>query len=171
MAIALVAVCDIQQAGFHEDIYGFIRVTHPLNSHLAMTAALWRGIAEQLAEWIYRRLSGENVRLRLTGVDWLATEAKRRAVRWRLGNSMQRPIPATCAECGKALPKGRRRFCSDNCMRAWHGGVLTTAGMMAIANLTREERSERSRRSQASRTPEERSRSARRAANARWGST
>ena len=42
---------------FHEDLYGFIRVTHPLNSHLAMSASLWRGIAEQLAQWIYKRLT------------------------------------------------------------------------------------------------------------------
>lgn len=153
---------------FREDIYGFIRVTHPLNSHLAITAALWRGIAETLAQWIYRRLSGEGAALRLTGVDLLAPDARRRAQRWRLGNALQRPIPATCTECGKALPKGRRRFCSDDCMRAWHGEVLTTAGMLAITRLSPEARSERSRRSAASQTAAERSESARRAANARW---
>src|ERR1700737_2349619 len=152
---------------FREDIYGFIRVTHPLNSHLAMTAALWRGIAEQLAQWICRRLSGEKPHLRLTGVDVLAAEATRRAVRWRLGNRLSRPIPRTCAECGKALPKRRRKFCTHDCRRAWYGDVLT-AGMIAIANLSPEQRSERARRSAASRTPEQRSQSARRAANARW---
>ncbi len=153
---------------FREDIYGFIRVTHPLTSHLAMTAALWRGIAEQLAEWIYRRLNGENAALRLIGVDWLSSEARRRAVRWRLGHTMQRPVPATCAECGKALPKGRRRFCSGDCMRAWHGEVLTTAGMLAISRLSPAARSDRSRRSALSRSPEARREAARTAARARW---
>jgi CRISPR-associated endonuclease Cas1 len=118
---------------FREDIYGFIRVTHPLNSHLAMTAALWRGIAEQLAQWIYQRLSGANVHLRLTGVDLLAGDATSRAARWRVGNALQRPIPRTCAECGKALPTRRRKFCSDDCVRAWHGGHPNAAGLTAIA--------------------------------------
>jgi CRISPR-associated endonuclease Cas1 len=118
---------------FREDIYGFIRVTHPLNSHLAMTAALWRGIAEQLAQWIYRRLSDETPRLRLTGVDMLAAEATRRAVRWRLGNAMQRPIPATCAECGRALPKGRRKFCSGDCSASYHHDTPFQATVAAIA--------------------------------------
>jgi CRISP-associated protein Cas1 len=105
---------------FREDVWGYIRVTHPLNSHLAMTAALWRGIAEELVQWIYRRLSGENVALRLTGVNVLAAEATRRAVRWRLGNRLSRPVPATCAECSKALPKSRRKFCSGECSQAYH---------------------------------------------------
>jgi hypothetical protein len=118
---------------FREDIYGFIRVTHPLNSHLAMTAALFRGIAEQLARWIYRRLSGENVRLRLTGVDLLAGDATSRAARWRVGNALQRPIPRTCAECGKVVSNRRRRFCSDDCIREWHGGHPNAAGLAAIA--------------------------------------
>src|SRR6266446_3811174 len=118
---------------FREDIYGFIRVTHPLNSHLAMTAALWRGIAEQLARWIYKRLSGENAALRLTGVDLLAGDAKSHALRWRPGNGLQRPIPSTCAECGKALPKPRRRFCSGDCVISYHGGDPLLAGPAASA--------------------------------------
>ena len=52
----------------------------PLNSHLAMTAALWRGMAEQLALWIYKRLSGENAALRLAGAT--ANDVKRHARRW-----------------------------------------------------------------------------------------
>jgi hypothetical protein len=58
---------------------------------------------------------------------------KRRAERWRLGNAMQRPIPATCAECGKALPTRRRKFCSDDCVTAWHGGKPVAPGLAAIA--------------------------------------
>jgi CRISPR-associated protein Cas1 len=44
---------------FFETIEGFIRVTHPLNSHLAMTAVLWRGLADQLVRWFLARLTGD----------------------------------------------------------------------------------------------------------------
>jgi CRISPR-associated protein Cas1 len=118
---------------FREDIFGFIRVTHPLNSHLAMTASLWRGIAEQLAAWFVQALDrGRPARLKLSDV-WIETEAGRRAERWRLGKALQRPIPATCAECGKALPTRRRKFCSDDCVTAWHGGKPVAPGLAAIA--------------------------------------
>jgi CRISPR-associated endonuclease Cas1 len=118
---------------FHEDIQGFIRVMHPLNAHLAMTAALWRGIANTLARWIYARLSGENATLRLPAAQLYTRDAARRALRWSVGRSLQRPIPATCMECGRALPKRRRKFCSDNCARDWHGGKPFAAGLAAIA--------------------------------------
>lgn len=118
---------------FREDIYGCIRVTHPLNSHLAITAPLWRGIAEQLARWIYKRLSGENATLQLAGVPSIETDAKSRAARWRLGNVLQRPIPSTCAECGKALPKRRRRFCSAECVVSYYGKDPLSAGPAASA--------------------------------------
>jgi hypothetical protein len=145
---------------FREDIYGFVRVTHPLNSHLAMTAALWRGMAEQLALWIYKRLSGENAALRLAGAT--ANDVKRHARRWHSLRSVgegshtlqsfsgggQRPIPHTCAECGKVLPKGRRKFCSAECTHAWHGGRPIDVGLRAIARarVARAERGERMKR-------------------------
>lgn len=31
-----------------------------------------------------------------------------------------RKSPIRCAKCGGALPKGRRKFCSDRCSNAWH---------------------------------------------------
>jgi CRISPR-associated protein Cas1 len=76
---------------FFEDYRGQIRLMRPLNSHLAMTAALWREIADQLAQWFYKRLSGNNASLRLKFVD-LEIEAGRRAKRWALGNALQRPV-------------------------------------------------------------------------------
>jgi hypothetical protein len=98
-----------------------------------MTASLWRGIGEEMAAWIAQALSsGKPARLQLRDV-WIENEATRRAERWRLGNAMQRPIPATCAECGKALPTRRRKFCSDDCVTEWHGGKPVTAGLAAIA--------------------------------------
>jgi CRISPR-associated endonuclease Cas1 len=106
---------------FFETVEGYVRITHPLNSHLAMTVALWRGIADQLVQWLFARLAGDaKARLHLRPVD-IEREATRRAKRWALGNSIQRPIPTTCMECGKALPNRRRKFCSDDCMRSYHG--------------------------------------------------
>jgi CRISP-associated protein Cas1 len=118
---------------FLETIEGFISVTHPLNSHLAMTAVLWRGIADQLAQWFYSRLAGDKkAELQLKPVFDGENEAKRRAVRWALGNSIERPIPTTCQECGKALPNRRRKFCSAECTRSYHGGAPVQAGLAAI---------------------------------------
>jgi hypothetical protein len=127
---------------FREDVHGFIRCTHPLIAHLAMTTALWRGIVESVVQWFYKRLSGENARLRLDA-DMLATKGTRRAVRWRLGNSLQRPIPTTCMTCGKALPARRQKFCSAQCVRGYHGP--THAGMIAMvrARALRAERGEK----------------------------
>src|SRR5271169_6784093 len=129
---------DVQRSGFPR---GSSRV-HPrdasAHSHLAMTAALWRGIAEELAAWIVRSFtSGKPARLILRDV-WIQTEAKRRADRWRLGNTLQRPIPAMCAECGKALPNKRRKFCSDDSVRVWHGGSSVTAATIAARAARRQ---------------------------------
>jgi hypothetical protein len=97
---------------------------HPLSSHLAKTAALWRGLADQLAQWFYKSLSTGRVSgLKLAFID-LATEATRRAARRTLGNALQKPIPPTCAECGKALPKQRREFCSRECRRLYNRGEV-----------------------------------------------
>jgi CRISPR-associated protein Cas1 len=118
---------------FFETIEGFIRVTHPLNSHLAMTAALWRGLADQLVRWFLARLTGDmKAQLQLRPVFDGENEAKRRAVRWTLGNTIERPIPTTCQECGKALPHRRRKFCSAECTRSYHGGAPVEAGLAAI---------------------------------------
>jgi hypothetical protein len=37
---------------FHELSDGEVRLSHPLNSHLAHTAALWRKACEPVAEWL-----------------------------------------------------------------------------------------------------------------------
>src|SRR6516165_1235678 len=39
---------------FHELPDGEVRLSHPLNSHLAHTAALWRKACEPIAEWLAR---------------------------------------------------------------------------------------------------------------------
>jgi CRISPR-associated endonuclease Cas1 len=117
---------------FIEGANGAVRITRPLSSHLAMTAGLWRGLAEQLAQWFYQCLSTERIpALKLAFVD-IEAYAKRRAARWSLGNALQSPVPTTCAECGKALPEKRRKFCSNECMRFHYGGTPAEAGLAAI---------------------------------------
>jgi CRISPR-associated endonuclease Cas1 len=117
---------------FIEGANGAVRITRPLSSHLAMTAGLWRGLAEQLAQWFYQCLSTERApTLKLAFVD-IETYAKRRAARWSLSNALQRPVPTTCAECGKALPEKRRKFCSNECMRFYYGGALAEPSLAAL---------------------------------------
>src|SRR5262249_13408759 len=52
--------------------------------------------------------------------------------RWSLGNALQRPVPTTCVECGKALPEKRRKFCSNECMRFYYGGAPTEVSLAAL---------------------------------------
>lgn len=141
---------------FMEHGRGNIRIIRPLSSHLAMTAALWRGIAEQLAQWFYQCLeTGKVVPLRLPAVD-IETDARRRAVQWALGNAVQRPIPRTCRECGKALSDRRRKFCSADCRNVYYDGKPSAPGLAAIATLTPAQRSERSRKANAALSSEQR---------------
>jgi CRISP-associated protein Cas1 len=116
---------------FIEGLRGDVRIMHPLNSHLAMTSAVWRGIATALVDWFGNCLSTDRVRpLQLTAnVD---TASRGRAIRWRVGNGLQRPIPAVCANCGKALPPRKRKFCGTECMTAWHEGAPQRPSIAAI---------------------------------------
>jgi hypothetical protein len=107
---------------FIEDTSGGVRVVRPLSSHLAMTAAVWRGLAHQLVQWFYKCLSTERLSgLKLSLID-VEGKAGRRTARWTLGNALQRPIPPTCAECGKALRGNRRKFCSKECTQLYNEG-------------------------------------------------
>jgi hypothetical protein len=69
--------------------------------------------------------------LRLKSVD-IRSDARRRALRWALGNALQLPIPTTCSECGKTLPDRRRKFCSNPCAQSYYGGTPVPATLMAI---------------------------------------
>jgi CRISPR-associated protein Cas1 len=115
---------------FIEDAAGGIRVVHPLNSHLAMTAPLWRHPAEQIVTWFAAALSGERIRLRLDGLP--TSHSKSRARFWRPGRGVARPIPPTCAHCGRVLPKRQRRFCSVACQREFHGPESIKVAQAAI---------------------------------------
>jgi hypothetical protein len=126
---------------FFEQHDGSIRITHPLISHLTMTASLWRSPADDVAAWVAAKLRGEKARLRLRATlpkvashsDLLGGEAKRHALRWRIGGILEAPIPKTCFECGRALTSWRRKFCSSECGLSFHGGSPPRIAALAAA--------------------------------------
>lgn len=95
---------------FYEEGDGAIRLTRPLTSHLAMTAAVWRPAAQAVAGWLARALAGSvGSELRLLA-PLSALPAPKRT--WQ---GSEPPIARTCHECGKALAATRRKFCSEPC--------------------------------------------------------
>ena len=122
---------------------GEVRLTHPLNAHLAHTAALWRKLAEPVADWlrdaflraVYARagrIAGDRVPrlpplarllppLTRIGMEGSPDQGKRYA--WPAVET----APSACRECGRALPRSRasrrRAYCSRSCAadnrRAW----------------------------------------------------
>lgn len=107
---------------FIESISGGVQLMPPLPSHLAMTIALWRGIAGQLVQWFVDCLTREKATA-LTLAYNITTNSQGRAHRWNYSRGLQRPIPATCIECGKLLPARKRKFCGNECVTAWYGGI------------------------------------------------
>jgi hypothetical protein len=110
---------------FLEDVSGGVRIMRPLSSHLAMSAGLWRGIADKLAQWFVACLQNDKIRLPMLHLPVinLSARAGGHAARWQLGNHLQSVMPRLCRECGKTLMVGsrRRRFCSDDCRLSFHG--------------------------------------------------
>jgi CRISPR-associated endonuclease Cas1 len=125
---------------------GEVRLSHPLNSHLAHTAALWRKACQPVANWLAGSFSrGVGAAAMLTDdrkiimqqsaapkqlrqkrkVDPLTPlPAFSGAVRGRLplplqGTLKDHPAPLACWECGKALVGKRLRFCSNECARVF----------------------------------------------------
>ena len=115
---------------------GEVRLTHPLNAHLAHTAALWRKLAEPVADWlrdaflraVYARagrIAGDRVprlpplaRLPppLTGIGMERSPDQGKRYAWPAVET----APSACRECGRALPRNptgsrRRVFCSRSC--------------------------------------------------------
>ena len=114
---------------------GEVRLTHPLNAHLAHTAALWRKLAEPVADWlrdaflraVYARagrIAGDRVprlpplaRLLppLTGIGMERSPDQGKRYAWPVVET----VPSACRECGRALPRSpasrRQVFCSRSC--------------------------------------------------------
>jgi CRISPR-associated endonuclease Cas1 len=134
---------------FHELPDGEVRLSHPLTSHLAHTAALWRKASEPIAEWLARSFhrASSHAPMRAMLAPSVAAPSRKSASRPLITEIVptlapplptfitaaggrrisapsvlkQRagvrddPVPATCWECGHALPPERRAFCSDDC--------------------------------------------------------
>jgi hypothetical protein len=125
---------------------GEVRLTHPLNAQLAHTAALWRQVCEPVATWLaqsFSRAAGFGAVLadnrKASGAQTMPPKLFGQGVatnpimllpafsgpaRGRLPIQLQgalqaNPVPLVCWECGKALVGKRRRFCSNECARAF----------------------------------------------------
>jgi hypothetical protein len=143
--LAYLASSAFANRGFTELSEGEIRLSHPLNSHLAHTAALWRNLCEPIATWLAHSFS------RAVGLSAALTDDRKISMRqmvppklseqgrrfdpltplpafsgprrgrltMRLQGALKdNPIPMACWECGKALASRRIRFCSNDCARA-----------------------------------------------------
>jgi CRISPR-associated protein Cas1 len=125
---------------------GEIRLSHPLTSHLAHTAALWRMVCQPVADWLaqsFSRAAGvgakmtdehkimvqKSIRPKISGqergVDPLTLlpafngpSRGRRPIPLQ-GALKDNPVPLVCWECGKALVGKRLRSCSKECARAF----------------------------------------------------
>jgi hypothetical protein len=121
---------------------GEVRLTHPLNAHLAHTATLWRQIAEPVAGWLKASFMRAAETALAQTRQWQsqgaegAQQARRAATNG--GRSRQyrspvpplapllpafissvplrdEPVPPTCRECGRAMTDKHRTYCSRQC--------------------------------------------------------
>jgi CRISPR-associated endonuclease Cas1 len=146
--LAFLASAAFANRDFNELPAGEVRLSHPLNSHLACTAALWRKVCEPVADWLaqsFARSARSGAVLVANGspsqhLPTLSRDKKgplapptlrlptfrtpgrgHQPVSLQAGLS-ENPVPRTCYECGKALSSTRRRFCSETCAVAFHLG-------------------------------------------------
>jgi hypothetical protein len=145
---------------------GEVRLTHPLTSHLAHTAAFWRKVCEPIADWLaqsFGRAAGSSAVLATDGgmarvPHQLKLERPLVPLRPLLpvfdgpspGRPMplqvglrEAPVPHTCSECGRMLASRRRKFCSETCAVAYHlastvdgSAGLSPAGSAAATQKT-----------------------------------
>jgi hypothetical protein len=126
---------------FHELPDGEVRLSHPLNSHLAHTAALWRKACEPIAEWLARsfergsglasmravlapsvapvsRVKPEAEPL-MAGIVPMLMPPFRTFILAARGHRplavKDNPVPRACWECGRALTPDLRAFCGKEC--------------------------------------------------------
>jgi CRISPR-associated endonuclease Cas1 len=145
--LAYLASSAFANRDFTELSDGEVRLSHPLNSHLAHSAALWQKACEPIAYWLAHSFS------RAVGVSAVMTTDDRKIsvpqmippklseqgrrfdpltplpafsgpprgrLKMRLQGALKDdPTPLACWECGKALVTRRIRFCSNDCARAF----------------------------------------------------
>jgi CRISPR/Cas system-associated endonuclease Cas1 len=138
--IAYIQASVFANRDFHEIPDGEVRLSHPLNSHLAHTAALWRKACEPIAQWLARSfdrassfasaraglvpgavppLCGAPESQPLKFVTPIPMPPLRTFISTPRGHRppavKDNPVPRACWDCGRALPPERRAFCSDAC--------------------------------------------------------
>jgi CRISPR-associated endonuclease Cas1 len=141
---------------------GEVRLTHPLNSHLAHTAMLWRKACEPVTGWLARAFDQaaglgpvltHNDRASLAAQlgapallparpplpvlapplpNFFAPRRSRHGVRAAKGAVRDNLVPRTCVECGRALSTKQRKFCSPECVTAYS---LATNHFATIARV------------------------------------
>ncbi len=150
--LAYLASSAFANRDFTEVSDGEVRLTHPLNSQLAHTAALWRTVCEPVASWLAHsvgRAAGTDAvptaenKLILVPQHTPTTRAGRplsqlqpplqtflvpnrgyRAASLR-GRLKEDPAPRMCWECGRALTGRQVKFCSYDCVEAWQLAMRT----------------------------------------------
>ena len=161
--LAYLASSVFANRDFTELSDGEVRITHPLNSHLAHTAVLWRKACEPVAEWLAQALGrSSGTGAVLTADDRMISVSRHTPARlveqshpfpplapplpaflapkgaWlpafrRAARLNEDPVPRTCAECGRALPSGRRKFCNDGCAASYHNETPWKTVVVATA--------------------------------------
>jgi CRISPR-associated protein Cas1 len=124
---AWLSTARFSKRDFYEEADGAIRLTRPLTSHLAMTAAIWRPAAQAVAGWLARALAGS-----LGGEHRLPAPLPALPAPKRTWQGLEPPVAKTCHECGKALASRQRKFCSEACAIAFHVAISTAADMPAL---------------------------------------
>jgi CRISPR-associated endonuclease Cas1 len=144
--LAYLASSAFANRDFTELSDGEVRLSHPLNSHLAHTAALWRKVCWPVADWLARSFShGAGAGAMLTDdrktIMQQPLPPKQLERGWKLdpvpplpafsgpargrrptplqGALKDNPGPLACWECGKALVGKRHMFCSHECAKVF----------------------------------------------------
>lgn len=130
---------------FNELPNGEVRLSHPLISHLAHTAALWRPVCEPVANWLAQSFGhaaragavltddpkitvqltldkplGEGGKIdQLTSLPIFITLARGRRPTPLQGALKDSPVALGCWECGRALVGKRHMFCSNECAKTF----------------------------------------------------
>jgi CRISPR-associated endonuclease Cas1 len=143
---AYLACSAFANRDFAELADGEVRLTHPLSSHLAMTAAVWQKACQPVALWLaqsFGRATGigaapkvDDRAILVPGTFPQALPERGRSVPpvpaplpaffapgrghrplSLRGGLKDDPVPRACHECGRALtPGGKTRFCSATCV-------------------------------------------------------
>jgi hypothetical protein len=96
-----------------------VTLARELAAHVAMTAPMWRKIAEPLATWFHGALlTGKVVQPPAVALPGFDQHTAFHAHAWKRAGLRRRPVPATCMHCGRALTTAhQRKFCSHDCAR------------------------------------------------------